>query len=345
MDYVWIRKKWIRSFHHPSSRLFILLLTLLTGMWIGSSLNNRSVDHQHIIHEPASDKQQVTTDAMVKEETTLLILIMSAKPHREKRQACRTTWIQMADYRPFRHFFVIGGKGVDSMDMSQLMQENGTHSDLLILPDVPDSYAGLTHKLLSAMKSVADRFSFKFLLKVDDDSFVRLDLLMDEMSDMQSDRVYWGYFSGGAPVKKAGAWKESEWFMCDTYVPYAVGGGYVLSSDLVLYVASSSHLLQMYNSEDVSLGTWLSPLHIHRRHDVRFDTWYKSRGCSNEFLITHKQTPGLMQERYQALQTFGNLCKKEKFVVGYLYDWTVLPSHCCNKKESLTKSPIGWESI
>ncbi len=38
------------------------------------------------------------------------------------------------------------------------------------------------------------------------------------------------------------------------------------------------------------MGTWLAPLKVNRVHDVRFDTEFRSRGCSNSYLMSHKQS-------------------------------------------------------
>lgn len=65
--------------------------------------------------------------------------------------------------------------------------------------------------------------------------------------------------------------------LCDTYLPYALGGGYVLGRPLVAHVVAAAPLLAAYTSEDVSVGAWLAPLNVTRRHDVRFDTEWKVR--------------------------------------------------------------------
>lgn len=39
------------------------------------------------------------------------------------------------------------------------------------------------------------------------------------------------------------------WFLSDTYLPYALGGGYVLGMDLAVYIARNRELLSLYNSE------------------------------------------------------------------------------------------------
>ena len=348
MGHPWvISKKSLRSLQQPSCRLLILLFTFLTGLWLGSLSRNSSVTPETPCVDVLVDQRSVSEkhatqatgpeagSSMQKEETTLLVLIMTAKVHKKRREACRSTWLLLGDGRPVRHFFLIGASDVTSMEMADLVTENQTHSDLLVLDQVPDNYAGLTLKLMAAVRLVTQVIDFKFLLKVDDDSFVVLDTLMDELMDAKAEKLYWGYFNGGAPVFKVGTWKETSWFMCDKYLPYAVGGGYLISIDLVQYIVRSADLLQPYNSEDVSLGTWLAPLKITRKHDVRFDTWYKSRGCSNKFLVTHKQSVGQMKDKKQALDILGTLCKKERFVAGYIYDWNALPSQCCTNHESL----------
>ena len=39
------------------------------------------------------------------------------------------------------------------------------------------------------------------------------------------------------------------WNLCSHYLPYAVGGGYVLAGALVQHIADNGHMLQHYNSE------------------------------------------------------------------------------------------------
>ena len=46
------------------------------------------------------------------------------------------------------------------------------------------------------------------------------------------------------------------------YLPYALGGGYVLSEDVVRYVVRNEAWLTRYNNEDASLGVWLAPLNL-----------------------------------------------------------------------------------
>lgn len=275
--------------------------------------------------------------------TFLAVIIFSAAKNADRRRAIRETWLNFANTRRVEHFFVIGTSGLTMDNLEALNTEQKHNEDLLLLPYLKDSYGGLTKKLLESFKWVAQRHQFEFLLKVDDDSFVRLDALYDEMVEKDrangeaQKRLYWGYFDGRAHVKRAGQWTESEWFLCDRYLPYALGGGYILSRRLVDYVVANAPLLQHYKSEDVSLGVWLSPLAITRVHETRFDTEFKSRGCIDAYLISHKQSIAEMKNKYASLTTQGKLCAngENELRLAYEYNWMVPPSKCCVRNVSL----------
>ena len=65
---------------------------------------------------------------------------------------------------------------------------------------------------------------------MDDDSYVQLPVLIDELKNSNFEKeLYWGFFDGRAPVQSKGKWVEKDYKLCDRYIPYALGGGYVLS--------------------------------------------------------------------------------------------------------------------
>lgn len=92
-------------------------------------------------------------------------------------------------------------------------------------------------------------------------------------------------------------------------------------------------IFSQYNSEDVSMGVWTAALDgINRVHDTRFDTEWKSRGCDNNMLVRHKQTPSDMFQMYRTLvhSQGTKLCKTEAALRKYYqYNWNSLPSVCC----------------
>ncbi|KAM4704512.1 beta-1,3-galactosyltransferase 6 isoform 2-T2 [Rhinophrynus dorsalis] len=217
----------------------------------------------------------------------LAVLIASGPKYTERRSIIRSTWLSSAASRGEKGEvwgrFVIGTAGLGEEETASLEMEQRRHGDLLLLPELRDSYENLTAKLLLMYVWLDRHVDYKFVLKADDDTFARLDVLMEELKAKEPRRLYWGFFSGRGRVKSGGKWKESAWVLCDYYLPYALGGGYVLSWDLVRYLSLSREFLAQWQSEDVSLGAWLAPLDVKRVHDPRFDTEYKSRGCNNKY--------------------------------------------------------------
>ena len=118
--------------------------------------------------------------------------------------------------------------------------------------------------------------------------------------------------------------------------------GYILSSDVVGFIARNAVFLKKWQNEDISVGTWLAALKVNRVHDWRI--YAKSEyidSCSNEFFLIHKQTQIAIKERYDHLVSTGKLCRKEWFYppLPYKYDWKVLPSECCtNRLRNVNKS-------
>lgn len=83
-----------------------------------------------------------------------------------------------------------------------------------------------------------------------------------------------------------------------------------------------------YNSEDISIGTWLAPLNnVYRRHDPRFNTQARPRPFSSLHIVLHKITPLEMQNiwnKYLNKPTADFNIKN----VGLFYNWDTSPSKC-----------------
>ncbi|CAG9110862.1 unnamed protein product [Plutella xylostella] len=299
------------------------------------------------------------------------VLVLTGPDNTDKRDVIRQTWMKLSNNiniknKPYRSgyvehkpqylkiFFAVGTQGLDKKKLHDLSLEDTKNKDILFLQDLQDSYKNLTLKLLNSLKWLNENLpKLKYVVKCDDDSFVRLDLIVKEIENYAPEMsaaeissyvthqeslpsysgLYWGYFFGKATVFRSGKWKEPNWFLCDTYLPYALGGGYVISRSIVDYISRNHDDLVTYNSEDVSMGVWTAALKgINRVHDVRFDTQWRSRGCLNSMLIRHKQTPQDMLDMYSILtETNGiKLCKNEAIKFRqYSYNWNEKPSMCC----------------
>uniref|UniRef100_A0A182NF48 Hexosyltransferase n=1 Tax=Anopheles dirus TaxID=7168 RepID=A0A182NF48_9DIPT len=251
--------------------------------------------------------------------------------------------------------FAIGLHGQPKNIRRAIYEEQRVFGDVLELEELQDSYANLTSKVLHSMRKIDEKYDFKYLAKLDDDTYVKLDVLAEDLlsyyekwhrvqqqqQQNQATRspmeLYWGYFRGAATIQKHGAWQENDYHLCDRYGPYALGGGYVLSKGLVSFIATYADQLTMYKSEDIAVGSWLAPFrNVHRRHDVRFDTAWKARACRDYHMLLHKRTARHMRDLYR-----GELCTHEEDLPAagaaargalpkeYFYDWTQPPSSCC----------------
>lgn len=325
------------------------LACLLFSLWPLHSrpqaTNARLVDH-NIVDDGHRNSIQFSQST-----PTLMILIFSSPRNVKRREVIRDTWIKfIRESSPdkqgarVRHLFVVGMFGLEKEVAASLLEEQATNNDMLMLSQLKDGYSWLTYKLKKSFSHLSAEYSFDYLLKVDDDSFVQLNLLYDVLVEQHAQLehngrrpLYMGYFSGHATVKNTGKWSERHWFLCDHYLPYALGGGYLLSRTLVDYVANNAELLENYRSEDVSLGVWLAALKVHRLHDVRFDTEWTSRGCIDSFLIQHKQTPEEMKTKYESISEGQGLCREGEWEqrLSYIYNWKVPPSKCCVRNISL----------
>lgn len=286
-------------------------------------------------------------------DVILVILIFSSVNNFNKRQTIRETWLSdISDHKDVKHYFVISEGNAKEDQKVLIAFEQDKHKDLIVFPNLEDSFYLLTNKLVASFGwltniqvlqgqglSKTNKFfkNFKFVLKCDDDSFVRTTEIVNELKTVYSgkkgDNLYWGFFDGRARVKKIGKYKEDDWNICDYYIPYALGGGYILAQPLVIYVAKNENFLKKYRNEDISVGAWLSSYSgINRIHDPRFDTEYISRGCHQSYLITHKHSETAMRNFHKNLKNTGRLCQKEyKTRMSYIYNWQVAPSSCCSR--------------
>ena len=215
----------------------------------------------------------------------ILIIVLSTctKKGKDNRDAIRDTWAQYGRNKvpPILVKFCIGSLGLSPSDIAGLAAEDQVHGDLLLLTNLHDTYSNLTRKVLYSFVWAEHNIHFSFLMKTDDDTFVYVDALHKEAYRLYQDGVgmlYWGHFNWQAsPITAPNhKWAEHNWFLCNRYFPYAYGNGYIISADLIHLIAIMADYLQLYNSEDVSVGSWLSPYKFERKDDNHF---YHFGGC------------------------------------------------------------------
>lgn len=246
---------------------------------------------------------------------TVVITVHSAINQSERRGAIRDTWlsdsmVSMTDFT-VQYWFIIGARGISQSDLHLVQLEQNKFNDLLILYGVENGYHDLPYRTLHSLTYLDKNYQFTYLLKTDDDMFINTPMVLQELKTIRpKTRLYWGRFACQNPPIKDGKWKEERWHWCDVYYPYAYGGMYVLTHDVVSIISDNAPFLQLYSCEDVSLGMWLGPYNLHRINDIRIFIEHSLR-CSRGFIAMHipsRNVPKVIHQTYENLKRKGLVC-------------------------------------
>uniref|UniRef100_A0A0D3FQC3 Galectin domain-containing protein n=1 Tax=Oryza barthii TaxID=65489 RepID=A0A0D3FQC3_9ORYZ len=243
------------------------------------------------------------------EPVELFIGILSAANHFAERMAVRKSW--MIDTRKSSNvvarFFVAlnGEKEINE----ELKKEAEFFSDIVIVPFM-DSYDLVVLKTIAIAEYGVRIVPAKYIMKCDDDTFVRIDSVLDQVKKVEREgSMYIGNINYYHRPLRSGKWSVSyeEW-QEEVYPPYANGPGYVISSDIAQYIVSEfdNQTLRLFKMEDVSMGMWVEKFNSTRQpvkysHDVKF---FQS-GCFDGYYTAHYQSPQQMICLWRKLQ-FGS---------------------------------------
>ncbi|PUZ37521.1 hypothetical protein GQ55_9G126500 [Panicum hallii var. hallii] len=232
------------------------------------------------------------------ENVELFIGILSAGNHFTERMAARRSWISSvrnSSSTVARFFVAVNGRREVNED---LLKEADFFGDIVIVPFV-DSYDLVVLKTIAICDYAARVVPAKYVMKCDDDTFVRLDSVMAEVKKISDDKSFYlgnmNYFH--RPLRE-GKWAVSyeEWPI-EEYPPYADGAGYIVSSDIANFVASEMEKgrLNLFKMEDVSMGMWVGRFNssgnaVAYAHSPRFC----QSGCADDYLTAHYQSPAQM---------------------------------------------------
>jgi len=243
------------------------------------------------------------------ESANLVIGIMSAPAHFDERNALRQSWIQfqsltdpklntlsISEKKSIVIRFIIGDS-TPTID-TVLQSESATYRDIVRVP-VTESYFNLTLKTAEFFKWVQNSYRYKWAMKCDDDSFVRVDLVLQELLQKyrNTERLYMGKIWVGTPadrrIDSQTPWKQ--------YPPFAAGAGYVLGADLVSYVTRNLDMLFKFPLEDVAVGSWIAALRVTYVDHPHFHSL--PEGCDRAMLVQNPANITVMK------QTFFNAVK------------------------------------
>lgn len=229
------------------------------------------------IYEPGHMNEEIDINQICPnkgDKLKVLIIITSAQTHAEARLAIRQTWGHFGTRRDISTAFILG-RTTNATISTTLTQENMIYGDL-IRGHFIDSYNNLTLKTLSSLEWV-DRncHKAKYILKTDDDMFINVPKLLQFLdAHANSKRVIYGRLAKKwKPIrnKKSKYYISTGQFGASVFPPFTTGPAYVMTSDIVHELYTSS-LEQLYlKLEDVfTTGIVAQKLGVKRVHDNMF---------------------------------------------------------------------------
>lgn len=198
----------------------------------------------------------------------LLIQVHSASINVKKRLAIRHSWgNKAAFYRKttlnVRTIFVVGRSRLKSVD-DIIFREAREYEDIL-LTEFFDSYRRLSHKTLLALKWANSRCLPKYMLKTDDDCYVNIPNILDYLTSYPFKDLYTGRIQWFMPANRN---KSSKFYTSEkeynklVFPPYASGGGYIFSGNLIPRLVNASVRLSIIPNEDAYFGTLIDAIGV-----------------------------------------------------------------------------------
>ncbi|XP_076830166.1 UDP-GalNAc:beta-1,3-N-acetylgalactosaminyltransferase 2 isoform X2 [Brachyhypopomus gauderio] len=147
---------------------------------------------------------------------------------------------------------------------------------------------------------------FSLLLKTDDDCYIDVDavLMKIDHKSMTQSKLWWGNFRQNWAVDRTGKWQELE-YTSPVYPAFACGSGYVVSRDLVAWLADNAEKLKAYQGEDVSMGIWMAAVGPHKYQDAG---WLCEKECYMDMLSSPQHTAEELRSLWDQKRACGDPC-------------------------------------
>lgn len=275
------------SFAKPVLLLPFCLLTLSYFFFFSNNSGS-----QPLFTDSSCTQTKSTLDSFPLQATNLRIFIgILTVPHlHERRHLLRLVYSLQARS--------LGTTKVDvrfvfchSMNEEQktfLKLEIKQYNDIIILDCFENLNDGKTYTYLSSLPSMlpetGDGRPYDYVVKTDDDAYFRLDNLAKLLRDKPRQDLYYGMELGCVGAQIA----------CGVNNTFMAGFGYVLSWDLVEWIAESEIARNnKVGLEDVMLGKWLNTANKGKNRYNGFpNQLYDYKGDSPDGYFRHELVPG-----------------------------------------------------
>ncbi|MCL7033344.1 hypothetical protein MKW94_020347 [Papaver nudicaule] len=263
-----------------------------------------SEDLDHIV-----DLEALRAPPLPRKSLEIFIGVFSTANNFKRRMAVRRSWMQYDAVRSGAvavRFFV--GLHKNQIVNEELWNEARTYGDTQLMPFV-DYYSLITWKTLAICIFGTEVVSAKYVMKTDDDAFVRVDEVLSSLNriNVTHGLLYGLINSDSRPHRDT----DSKWYISpeewpeETYPPWAHGPGYIVSRDIAktVYRSHKKGQLKMFKLEDVAMGIWIAEmkkkgLNIKYEQDERIH----NEGCKDGYVVAHYQGPRELLCLWEKLQ-------------------------------------------
>ncbi|XP_010460214.1 PREDICTED: hydroxyproline O-galactosyltransferase GALT4-like [Camelina sativa] len=239
----------------------------------------------------------------------LFIGILSAGNHFAERMAVRKSWMQQKLVRSSkvvaRFFVALHARKEVNVDLKKEAEYFG---DIVIVPYM-DHYDLVVLKTVAICEYGVNTVAAKYVMKCDDDTFVRVDAVIQEAEKVKGrESLYIGNINFYHKPLRTGKWAVTfeEWPE-EYYPPYANGPGYILSYDIAKFIVDDfeQKKLRLFKMEDVSMGMWVEKFNKTRPVAVVHSLKFCQFGCIEDYFTAHYQSPRQMICMWDKLQRLG----------------------------------------
>jgi hypothetical protein len=173
----------------------VILLTMFSSMIQIDRLRYRS---SQLMKQEFKLASAVNAAELGQSAVKVMVVVLSSWTPKgfEKRQIFRNTTLKLmpenSDRISFSYRFILGeapSAKASSLMGPSITKESDIYNDILIVPS-SDLYNDLSRKVYKALEW-SNGYQFDFLVKTDDDIFVRWDTIGDELATLGPQRFYW----------------------------------------------------------------------------------------------------------------------------------------------------------
>ncbi|KAG9148689.1 hypothetical protein Leryth_013383 [Lithospermum erythrorhizon] len=265
-----------------------ILSLIASGLPVSEDLD-LTVNIEHLMAPPIPKKR-----------LKMLVGVFSTGNNFERRLALRKSWMQYEAVRSGDvavRFFI--GLDKNKQVNIQLWKEAQTYGDIQLMPFV-DYYSLLTLKTIAICIFGTKILPAKYIMKTDDDAFVRIDEVLSHLKGKASDGILYGLVSFESKPHRE---KDNKWFISDeewphpSFPPWAHGPGYIISRDIAKFIVRGHEErdLILFKLEDVSVGIWIDQFK-NMGHQVQYinDDRFFNAGCEQNYILAHYQNPRMV---------------------------------------------------